>query len=560
MLVNGYGPTENTTFSATHALRAWTRWRGVGAHRPADSRTRTAVRAGRGTAAGAGGRAGRAVHRRRGLAWGYLNRPELTAERFVPTPSARAGRAAVPHGRPGALAADGTLEFLGRIDFQVKVRGFRIELGEIEAALRAAPGVREAVVAGARGRRGDKRLVAYVVGEADGTSLEAAALRSTCGSGCRSTWCRRPSWCWTRCRSTPTARWTARRCPRRRRTASGSDRYVAPRTAVGGAAGGHLGGGAGRGAGGRARQLLRAGRPLAAGDPGGVARPRGAAAWSCRCAPSSRRPRWRRWRERLRGQRRASARLRAAESHRARRAAAAVVRAAAPVVPRSAGARDALYNMPVALRLDGALDVEALRRAPSRHWSAPRGAAHDVPRDEGQPVQRHPRRGGVCRSTVRGPRRPAGGEQREAEARRRLGAEARGVRSTWSTGPLLRATLLRLGADEHVLLRDDAPHRLRRLVAWACSSASWRRLRGASREARRRRCRSCRCSTRTTRRGSASWLRARCWSAARLLEAAARGSTRGAGAAHGPSAAARCSRTAGATMSVAAAAGARRSS
>ena len=69
-----------------------------------------------------------------GLARGYLKRPELTAERFVPHPfSQRAGGTALPHWRPGALPPDGTLDYLGRNDAQVKLRGFRIELGEIEA-------------------------------------------------------------------------------------------------------------------------------------------------------------------------------------------------------------------------------------------------------------------------------------------------------------------------------------------------------------------------------------------------------------------------------------------
>ena len=67
------------------------------------------------------------------------DRPALTAERFVPDPS-RAGRSALPHGRPArGTWPDGELEYLGRIDQQVKIRGFRIELGEIEAALAAQP-------------------------------------------------------------------------------------------------------------------------------------------------------------------------------------------------------------------------------------------------------------------------------------------------------------------------------------------------------------------------------------------------------------------------------------
>ena len=109
------------------------------------------------------GVAGRAVHRRRGLARGYLGRPELTAERFVPDPVRRRPGARLY--RTGDLArwrrATARLEFLGRIDHQVKVRGFRIELGEIEAALAAAPGVHGGVVvarAGPARRRAPGRL------------------------------------------------------------------------------------------------------------------------------------------------------------------------------------------------------------------------------------------------------------------------------------------------------------------------------------------------------------------------------------------------------------------
>jgi natural product biosynthesis luciferase-like monooxygenase protein len=99
-----------------------------------------------------------------GLARGYLERPELTAERFLPAPSAfAAGQRLYRTGDLGRYRSDGLLEFLGRVDQQVKLRGFRIEPGEIEAALRAHPDVAEAVVNAARGEGQEEQLVAYLV-------------------------------------------------------------------------------------------------------------------------------------------------------------------------------------------------------------------------------------------------------------------------------------------------------------------------------------------------------------------------------------------------------------
>ncbi len=101
-----------------------------------------------------------------GLARGYRNRPDLTAERFIPHPADPTSGARLY--RTGDLARsrpDGTVECLGRVDHQVKVRGYRIELGEIEAVLARQPGVREAVVTAREDTPGEKRLVAYVVSQ-----------------------------------------------------------------------------------------------------------------------------------------------------------------------------------------------------------------------------------------------------------------------------------------------------------------------------------------------------------------------------------------------------------
>jgi amino acid adenylation domain-containing protein len=106
-----------------------------------------------------------------GVARGYLNRPELTAQRFVENPFG-AGRLYRTGDRVRWLA-DGTLDYLGRLDEQVKIRGFRIELGEIEAALLSHGGLREVAVIVREDAPGDKRIVAYLAGEANAESLRA---------------------------------------------------------------------------------------------------------------------------------------------------------------------------------------------------------------------------------------------------------------------------------------------------------------------------------------------------------------------------------------------------
>ncbi|HEV2734721.1 MAG TPA: amino acid adenylation domain-containing protein, partial [Longimicrobiaceae bacterium] len=108
-----------------------------------------------------------------GVARGYLDRPGLTAERFLPDPFPGAGGSRTYRtGDRARWRGDGTLEYLGRLDAQGKARGFRIELGEIEGALRRSEGVADCVVVAREDVPGEKRLVAYVVG-----GVEAGGLR-----------------------------------------------------------------------------------------------------------------------------------------------------------------------------------------------------------------------------------------------------------------------------------------------------------------------------------------------------------------------------------------------
>ncbi|HEY9422715.1 MAG TPA: amino acid adenylation domain-containing protein, partial [Thermoanaerobaculia bacterium] len=101
-----------------------------------------------------------------GVSRGYLGRPDLTAERYIPDPFSRVpGTRLYKTGDLIRWRPDGELEYLGRLDHQVKVRGFRVELGEIEAALLAHPDVQDVAVL-ALGEGGDRRLMAYVVGDA----------------------------------------------------------------------------------------------------------------------------------------------------------------------------------------------------------------------------------------------------------------------------------------------------------------------------------------------------------------------------------------------------------
>jgi thioesterase domain-containing protein/acyl carrier protein len=164
-LTNHYGPTENTvvaTWARVEAKAAWDIRPSIG--RPISNnqvyvldRQLEAVPEGTPGELHIGGRS---------LATGYLNRADLTAERFVPSPFAD-GERLYKTGDLACWLPDGTVEFLGRIDHQVKLRGVRIELGEIESALLEAADVEQAVVVLNSSAEGDPQLAGYVIASED---------------------------------------------------------------------------------------------------------------------------------------------------------------------------------------------------------------------------------------------------------------------------------------------------------------------------------------------------------------------------------------------------------
>ncbi|MGY1584909.1 amino acid adenylation domain-containing protein [Streptomyces sp. MN13] len=161
VVANGYGPTENTTFTTVHTMTEPTGATAVPVGRPVsgtgvlllDERLRPV----------ADGETGEIYATGTGLAHGYLGNPGLTAARFVAAPTGVPGERMYRTGDLARRAADGTLEFLGRADGQVKARGFRIETGEVVAALTALPTVARAEVVAPRDSSGTRRLIAYVV-------------------------------------------------------------------------------------------------------------------------------------------------------------------------------------------------------------------------------------------------------------------------------------------------------------------------------------------------------------------------------------------------------------
>jgi amino acid adenylation domain-containing protein len=173
-LINGYGPTENTTFSTYYPIEP-----------PVDPNS--AIPIGRPIANSTVyildsslmptpiGISGEIHVGGAGLARGYWNRPEWTAEKFIPHPFSDDPEARLyKTGDLGRYRPDGQIEFLGRRDHQVKIRGFRVELGEIEAVLSQHPAIRGAVVTVYEPSPGDRRLVAYVATDAAAATTPTA--------------------------------------------------------------------------------------------------------------------------------------------------------------------------------------------------------------------------------------------------------------------------------------------------------------------------------------------------------------------------------------------------
>ncbi len=178
---NVYGPTENTTFSTCHTIKGLPLGgRSVPIGRPiANTSVYVLDKHLNPVPVGIAGELNLGGD---GLAAGYMNDPELTAEKFIPNPFDKVQGSRLY--RTGDLVRwlpDGTIDFIGRLDGQVKIRGFRVETGEIEAALKVVPGIKDAVVVLREDVPGEKRLVAYPVPH-DGVAVDESALREGLGN------------------------------------------------------------------------------------------------------------------------------------------------------------------------------------------------------------------------------------------------------------------------------------------------------------------------------------------------------------------------------------------
>ncbi|HZI47045.1 MAG TPA: amino acid adenylation domain-containing protein, partial [Pyrinomonadaceae bacterium] len=176
VLINGYGPTENTTFTCCQTIKTESLDRSVPIGHPiCNTQVYVLSEAMEPVPVGV---PGELFIGGEGLARGYLHDPSATAEKFLPNPfAAEPGERLYRTGDQVRYRLDGSLEFLGRLDHQVKVRGYRVELGEIEFALSQHVDVKECVVTIEEARTGEKRLIAFVVPVA-GRTTRSEQLRS----------------------------------------------------------------------------------------------------------------------------------------------------------------------------------------------------------------------------------------------------------------------------------------------------------------------------------------------------------------------------------------------
>ncbi|HEX8273688.1 MAG TPA: amino acid adenylation domain-containing protein [Longimicrobiaceae bacterium] len=440
-LWNLYGPTETTVWSTSHRVRDGEGTPPIG--RPIAG-TRVYVLDARGAPAPAGV-PGELVIGGAGVARGYHGRPGLTAGRFVPDAfSAEPGARTYRTGDRVRWLASGELEYLGRIDQQVKVRGFRIEPGEIEARLVGHPGVAEAVVVAREGDApGDTRLVAYVVGGAD-----AEALRSHLRQGLPEYMVPGAFVALDRLPLTPNGKLDRGALPAPE-CGSAGERFVAPRTPVEEVLAGIW------------AEVLRLD---AVGVETGFFELGGHSLLAMRAV------------SRIRDVLGAELPLRAlfeAPSVAALAGRVEALRSSEPsVLPPVAPAdrsgplplsfaqerlwflhrlhpASAFYNIPVAVRLRGALDAPALETALGEIVRRHEALRTAFPERAGVPVQEVAPFGGFALPVddLSG----LAGAEREAEVRRRVAADAARPFDL-ASGPLFRASLLRLGADDHVLL------------------------------------------------------------------------------------------------------------
>ncbi|RKH23519.1 non-ribosomal peptide synthase/polyketide synthase, partial [Corallococcus sp. CA031C] len=379
-----------------------------------------------------------------GLARGYLDRPHLTAERFVPNPfGAGPGARMYRTGDKTRWREDGTLESLGRIDFQVKLRGYRLELGEIEAALRSHATVQDAAVLAREDVPGDQRLVAYVVPAPgfDANDLRAVLKQKLPEYMVPATFVTLDAF-----PLTSNGKVDRKALPKPEASATRRDHYVAPSTAT--------------------EQRLavlwaqvlrvdRVGRQDHFFESGGhsllatqlVSRIRTAFGVELPLRALFEAPVL----EQL------ALRVEQAHSTTVLPALVAAPRTSAALPVSFAQQRlwfldqlqpgSSSYNIPFALRLDGALDTAALEQAFTelvrRHESL-RTTLHD---EGGTPVQRIHARAPFALPV----RDLSSHEAPEAEARELAQADARRPFNL-ARGPLVRAQLLRLSAQQHVLL------------------------------------------------------------------------------------------------------------